>query len=182
MPFVFDAAAAAREALDLPPAAWERHFNSDYYVGDWSGAALRSSGGSVALYAEPQGAAAFSDTPFMRTCPSIAAQLSVFKCPLNSVRLLRLGPGARVREHRDYGLELSTGEARLHVPIVSAGGAHFILNAKPVPMRPGECWYVDVNSPHSVCNEGSAPRIHLVIDCIADDWLKGMLRDAASRD
>jgi hypothetical protein len=180
MPFVFDAAAMARDIRHLPESLWERHFNADYYSGDWSGVALRSNGGRVSLYAQPDGSCEFADTPLLGECPNLAAALGAFACSLNSVRLLRLGPGASVREHRDYGLDWASGEARFHVPIVSES-AEFVLDARPIAMRPGECWYVDVDRPHRVANSGRTARIHLVIDCIVDDWLKGIMIDAASR-
>ena len=179
MPFRFDAAALHRDVAAIGEHYWQPHFNSSYYTGDWSGAALRSSGGAVALYAEPAGAV-FEDTPLLAACPAIAAALRAFRCPLNAVRLLRLGPGARVKEHRDYGLEYGLGEARFHVPVCGEG-AEFFLNRTPVVMRPGECWYVDVDSPHSVANGTSQSRVHLVIDAVVDPWLEGMMNDAASR-
>lgn len=179
MPFAFDADALARDVKNLSESAWERHFNTGYYTGDWSGVALRSSGGRLSLFAHPDGAA-FADTPLLAECPNIAAALSVFACSLNSVRLLRLGPGANVREHRDYGLDWESGEARFHMPIVSEC-AEFVLDGRSIAMRPGECWYVDVDRPHRVANSGSTARVHLVIDCVVNDWLKGIMIDAASR-
>lgn len=180
MPFGFDAAALERDVKNLSEDSWERHFNTDYYSGDWSGVALRSSGGRVSLYAQPEDSSEFADTPLLAACPNLWAALRVFACPLNSVRLLRLGPGANVREHRDYGLDWESGEARFHVPIVSEC-AEFVLDDRPITMRPGECWYVDVDRPHSVANSGKSARVHLVIDCVVNDWLKGMMIDAASR-
>lgn len=41
-------------------------------------------------------------------------------------------------------------------------------------MKPGELWYLNVNRYHSVTNGGSTDRIHLVIDCIVNDWLREM--------
>jgi mannose-6-phosphate isomerase-like protein (cupin superfamily) len=181
VPLSFDAGALFDDVRRLPESAWERHFNTAYYEGDWSGAALRSSGGRIGLYAEPAGQNAFEDTVLLDACPNIRSALTSFRCSLNSVRLLRLGRGARVREHRDYGLEFDSGEARFHVPI-TCDGAEFILDGRRVPMSPGECWYVDVNRPHSVANCGPDARVHLVIDCIVNDWLKGLLSGAASRD
>ena len=37
-------------------------------------------------------------------------------------------------------------------------------------MKPGECWYTNVNFEHSVRNEGENNRIHFVIDCLRNDW------------
>ena len=48
LPFRFDAAALAADALALDESVWQPHFNTGVYEGDWSGVALRSSGGLVA--------------------------------------------------------------------------------------------------------------------------------------
>ena len=45
-------------------------------------------------------------------------------------------------------------------------------------MQPGECWYLDVNKFHTVYNGSARPRIHLVIDAVANDWLYARLREA----
>ena len=37
-------------------------------------------------------------------------------------------------------------------------------------MSEGECWYANFNLPHFVSNEGKTDRIHLVIDCLRNDW------------
>jgi hypothetical protein len=39
-------------------------------------------------------------------------------------------------------------------------------------MEAGECWYVNVDLPHRVNNRGTTERIHLVIDCVVDEWLR----------
>ena len=39
-------------------------------------------------------------------------------------------------------------------------------------MLEGEAWYLNFNLKHSVRNHGVSERIHLVIDCIANDWLR----------
>lgn len=180
MPFRFDAAPAAAEALALEEAAWERHFNTGYYEGDWSGVPLRSTGGRIGLLAAPAAATPFADTEYLERCPGVRSLLALFDSPLNSVRFLRLGPGARVREHRDYGLEPENGEARFHVPLLTGPGAEFVLDGVPVFMNAGECWYIDVSKPHRVGNGGPSPRIHLVVDCIVNDSLRRTMRDAAA--
>jgi len=172
MPFRFDAEALAADALAFDEAQWERHFNTGYYEGDWSGVALRSTGGRISLYPDPNAPAGFSDTPLLAQCPNVRTALRSFECSLTSVRFLRLGSGARVREHRDYGLEFETGEARMHIPVISGPGVEFVLDSREIAMNPGDCWYVDVNRPHRVANPGNEPRIHLVIDCIVNDWLR----------
>jgi len=170
MPFRFDADGLAEDARRFDEPSWERHFNTGIYQGDWSGIALRSTGGRISLYPDPH-AGGFADTEHLAKCPHVRAALETFRCPVGSVRFLRLGEGARVKEHRDYGLEFATGEARLHVPVLSGPGAEFVLDGREIAMKPGDCWYVDVNRPHRVANPGPGVRIHLVIDCTVNDWL-----------
>jgi len=98
---------------------------------------------------------------------------------LRSARLLKLAPGSCIREHRDYGLSMENGEARLHVPISSEDGVEFYLDGELMPMEPGECWYLDLDRPHRVQNLGRSDRVHLVLDCVADDWLRAQVPDAA---
>jgi hypothetical protein len=93
-------------------------------------------------------------------------------CPIRSVRLLRLAPGAVIREHRDAGLRYEQGEARLHIPIATNAAVEFVLDGDRHVMEAGECWYVNVDLPHRVNNRGTTERIHLVIDCVVDDWLR----------
>lgn len=177
LPLRFDMAALARDALALEDSAWLPHFNTSYYQGDWSGAALRSVGGrSDTIYPDPASTLPWLDTPLLALCPSIAAALDRLECEKTSVRLLRLGPGARVREHRDHALGYEDGECRLHVPVVHGPGAEFVLDGVPVVMADGECWYVNVNQPHAVANSGNSSRIHLVIDVVVNDWFTSALQ------
>jgi hypothetical protein len=180
LPFRFDAAALAADADQLAEERWERHFNTSYYEGDWSGVALRSTGGRLSIYPDPSPEARFADTPLLAACPAVRGVLESLRCPLTSVRFLRLGSGARVREHTDLRLGYEDGEVRLHVPVRSGPGVEFFLDGTPLEMEPGECWYVNVNRPHRVANPGPAVRIHLVIDCVVDDWLRAVLLDAAA--
>jgi hypothetical protein len=178
---VFDAAALAGDVARLQPADWVPHFNAQLYEGDWSGAALRSVGGRPdSIYPDPAPTEPWADTELLRRCPALAETLSFFRCELLSARLLRLGPGARVNEHRDYRLGYDDGELRLHIPITAGPGAHFHLDGEPVPMAAGECWYVNVNRPHRVRNDGGFARIHLIIDAVLDGWLKNQVGAALS--
>ena len=46
----------------------------------------------------------------------------------------------------------------------------FTLAGKKLEMKPGECWYTNVNHIHSVSNHGKTDRIHLVIDGQRNEW------------
>jgi hypothetical protein len=177
LPFSFDARALSTDVAGFAESDWEGHFNQQYYQGDWSGIALRSTGGRLSLFSDPNGT--FSDTAALGACPAVRAALSELKCDFCAVRFLRLGSGARVREHRDYGMGMECGEIRLHVPIQNGPGSEFVLAGTPLEMAPGECWYVDVSLPHAVANKDVERRVHLVIDCVVNDWLRDVLFGAA---
>jgi hypothetical protein len=160
----------------LPDDAWIPHFNTAYYQGEWSGVALRAVGGRpLQLYPDPAATEPYADTPTRRECPHLDAALGRFRCELLSARLLRLSPGALIREHRDYKLGYEDGEVRIHVPLTTSPEVEFLLAGERVEMVPGEAWYLDLNLPHAVANRGPTHRVHLVVDCIVNPWLDEQL-------
>lgn len=182
LPWTFPVAALAAEARAVPAEAWSPHFNTGIYEGDWSAAALRApvgGVGSLLTYPDPT-ASGFAATPLLDACPAIAAVLAAIPAPLLSARLLRLGEGASIHEHRDHKLGHADGEARLHVPVVEPPGAELVCDGELVPMAAGECWYVDVSHRHRAHNAGPGPRIHLVVDCRVGPEIDDVLRSAAS--
>lgn len=159
------------DANKFSGADWIPHFNTGYYEGDWSGVALRSSADAhVALYPDPN-AETFHDTEMMERCNYIPDVIASFKCGMESARLLRLGPGDRILEHRDHKLSFQDGVARIHVPIKTSPHVQFFLDGNEVKMGEGEAWYLNFNLKHKVSNDGPDERIHLVLDCIVNDWL-----------
>jgi len=178
LPLVFDALAMAAEVEALAPDAWTPHFNQAIYRGDWSGVALRAPGGQDAtLYSDPT-AADFGDTPMARRCPAVAGALAQLCCPLTTVRLLALGPGSCIAQHCDFWLAFEDGEVRLHIPVVTDSAVEFVLDGRRVDMRAGECWYLNLNLPHRVANRSPVRRVHLVVDCQVNAWLRSLFDQA----
>jgi hypothetical protein len=176
LPLAFDTGALQRDVDSLAADEWVPHFNKAYYSGDWSGVALRSVGGRpTQLYPDPAAAEPYGDTPTLARCAALADALGRFDCELLSARLLRLGPGASIREHKDYRLGYEDGEIRVHVPISTSADVEFLHLGEPVAMGPGEAWYLDLNLPHAVSNRGTTARVHLVVDCVVNDWLDRLL-------
>lgn len=177
LPLAFDADAMRADLDRIAPDEWMPHFNTGIYEGDWSGVSLRSVGGRPdTLYPDPAAADPFADTEVLGRCPALRAAVARFECPLLAVRLLRLGPGAAIGEHRDFRLGHEDGEVRIHVPLTTSGAVEFVHAGERVDMAPGEAWYLNFNLPHSVANRGAEPRIHLLVDCVVDPWLDGLLR------
>jgi hypothetical protein len=174
--FRFDPAQLLENLGRVRPEDWVAHFNKQEYEGDWSGVSLRSVGGAAgAIYPDPMATAPFVDTPVLARCPYFQTVLAQFHCPLRSVRLLRLGARSRIREHRDYKLGYEDGEVRIHVPVTTNPDVDFFVNGQKLQMDAGESWYINFNLPHRVVNRGTTPRIHLVIDCEVNDWLRALL-------
>ncbi len=181
LPLRFDAAGMRRDLATLPEEAWQPHFNKGCYEGDWSGIALRAAHeGPRALYPDPAADALYADTPVMARCERIRAVVAAFQCDLLSVRLLRLASGSIIREHRDYRLSASDGEVRLHVPVVTTPEVEFTIEGQRLFMPEGSCWYCDFSLPHSITNRSPIDRIHLVLDCRVNDWLRDMLLETAT--
>jgi len=177
----FDAALLKADLRALVAEDFIPHFNTGYYEGDWSVVPLRSvGGGSRQIYPDPASRAAFADTPLLDGCPYFRQVMGFFACPQQAVRLLRLKAGSVIKEHTDLDLGYDDGEVRLHIPVVTNAQVVFMLGGRRVAMAEGECWYNDFNLPHSVANNGATDRIHLVLDCVLNDWLRALIEEAAA--
>ncbi len=176
LPFQFDVARLQADLACIMAEEFVPHFNTAYYQGDWSAVPLRSIGGRTDhIYPDPTAKHAFADTPLLARCAYIREVLATLHCPQQAVRFLRLKAGSIIKEHRDYELGFEDGEVRLHIPVITNPDVEFVLNQVRVAMNEGECWYLNVNQPHRVANRGATDRIHLVIDCVVNDWLRALL-------
>lgn len=172
LPIEIDLKTVKEDLARLVAEDWTPHFNTQYYEGDWSGAALRAAAGAhVPLYADPT-AESYVDTELLTRCPAVTSVLTKFHCETETVRFLRLGPGAVIRDHRDYKLSLEDGLARVHIPIKTSSKVEFYLDGELLDMKEGEAWYLNFNLYHSVRNNGDEERVHLVIDCVVNDWFR----------
>ena len=175
LPLQFDPAGLQSDLARLGAGEWVAHFNTGYFTGDWSGAALRSVAGSGTTVYADMNHGEFADTALLQQCQHLRAVVETFQCPLRSVRLLRLTAGSIIREHRDYDLGYDAGEVRIHVPVITNSQVEFYLDNRRILMGEGECWYLDLNRPHRVHNLGGTDRVHLVIDCQLNDWLRDLI-------
>jgi len=147
------------------------HFNKNDYSGDWTSISLRSENGEMNnIFALPQTEKKYRDTELLQKCTYFKAIIDSFECEKESIRLLNLKPDSIIKEHTDYNLGYEDGIFRIHIPITTNEGVHFFINHEEVKMLPEECWYGNFNLPHSVRNDGETDRIHLVMDCLRNDW------------
>jgi len=157
----------------IDASGWLPHLNRKQYSGDWEVLPLRSPGGdSKHVVADQMNENAFVNTPFMEQFPSVKKFTEELNCSVMAVRLLKLKTRALIKPHRDLELCFEKGEARIHVPVFTNPGVEFILDEERLLMKEGECWYINANLVHSVSNHGTTERIHLVIDCTVNEWLK----------
>lgn len=173
----------ALEAAALPETAWIRHFVPDHYRGDWSVLPLRAPADAVhpiMQITSPPDCDNWVETSHLDACPAMRSALNLLHCEVNAVRLMRLGPGSEIREHRDHDLSAEFGSARLHLPLTTNPDVEFLVNGRAVAMLPGELWYLRLSDPHAVVNRGTSERIHMVIDVRVNKWLGGILWEAAS--
>lgn len=177
LPFEFDKERLLRDLEQFGPDDWTPHFNTGYYDGDWSGIALRApKDAHLDLYPDST-AETFVDTKMLDRCSYIPSVLASFKCVLESARFLRLTAGSQIKEHRDYKSGYEDGYVRLHIPIVTDPLVEFYLDGQRIDMHPGEVWYVNVNLKHRVLNNSAIDRVHLVVDCLVNDWLRTIFKD-----
>ncbi|KFN46738.1 aspartyl/asparaginyl beta-hydroxylase domain-containing protein [Arenimonas metalli] len=160
---------------------WVDHVNQRDYTGRWDVLPLRCQRQHAAAHPVLQGFALeggedWQDLPVLDGCPSIRGLLAALDCPLQAVRLMRLHAGAEIHPHRDPGLGIEHGLARLHLPVRTHEAVGFLVDGERMPMQAGELWYFNADQVHEVHNRGVEDRIHLVIDCVANDWLVAMVQ------
>lgn len=168
------------EINHLLQLVWVDHVNQHDYTGGWAVLPLRCQREHVNAHPILQGFAIaagdeWENLPVLASCPIISGLLNSLQCPIKSARLMRLQAGAEIKPHRDHELGMDYGEARLHMPIHTSEKILFTVNEQRVPMIAGELWYINTDQIHAVSNFGDEDRINLVIDCVANDWLRAQI-------
>jgi mannose-6-phosphate isomerase-like protein (cupin superfamily) len=180
----FDAIAMQEEVHRLTNGWWKEHYNKKHYEGGWSIIPLRSAGGDpdniYSLHNSGNETVRYQDTPLLQNCPYIKTVLDFFTCEKTAVRLMKLNAGAVIKEHTDHEMSFEEGEARFHIPVQTNKLVDFFILDEKIPMQEGQCWYLNLSLKHRVSNTGSEDRIHLVIDCLVNDWIKALFQNETS--
>ena len=183
LPFQFDEKRLLYDLELIKNQKWIPHFNQDGYEGNWKIIALYAKNGDASnVYEITSSANEISETQLLKGCSYLKEVIAKFECPLFSVRLLRLGKGAKIKPHRDNQLGYEDNNFRLHIPIITNDKVDFVLDGMRMEMLPGECWYTNVNFIHSVENNGDSDRIHLVIDGERNAWSDELFFSLAPRE
>ncbi len=134
---------------------------------DWRILPLRSVGGDPQR-TDPGGAGLtdFADTPWLAKAPYLGQVIAAVPAPVRSVRLMALGTGTTVHEHRDGKYGFAWGTLRLHVPIQTNSGCVVVIDGRSRHWEAGRLWFGDFGRLHYVANTGDRTRVHMVIDCL----------------
>ena len=173
LPLRFDVARMQRDSDQFTASEWISHFNTGAYDHGWSCVPLRSPGGADG-HIMPVDGATYVGTPQLMRCPCLREVLAGFACDIRAARLMALAPGAMIRAHRDAGTSLADGLIRIHIPILTSPQVLFTIDGETVHFTAGHAWYMDASCLHAVHNQGTTPRIHLVLDCITNAWLEAL--------
>ncbi|MEO1023177.1 MAG: aspartyl/asparaginyl beta-hydroxylase domain-containing protein [Bacteroidota bacterium] len=157
--------------LETAQLTWVNHFNERDYDGSWTGIPLRAPKHAHHPLNTGDEQSEYEDTELLKQLEYIPQVIETFKCRATSVRLLKLAPEAKIKEHTDPDLSFWNGYIRLHVPILTNEQVNFTLDGHRMDMKPGECWFAEFSKTHSVYNGGATDRIHLVMDCEVNDWV-----------
>ena len=107
-------------------------------------------------------------------------------CKYERVRFMKLEAGKIIGKHSDKidkDLGFDDGQIiRVHVPIRTNDDVVFSLFessrakvAHEYRLKTGHYYYTDVTKPHAVRNMSEVDRIHLVVDCYANDSLRTLI-------
>lgn len=176
LPFAFHVEQLLRDMETCSALTWKQHFNNADYSGDWTSIALYSASGDASDITTF--GSTFRPTALLGKCAYFSEVIASIHCEKESVRLLNLAAGSVIHEHRDRGLRYEEGCFRLHIPLQTNRDVDFVVGGMKMEMLAGECWYANFDLPHSVENRSSVARVHLVIDCLRNEWSDALFAEA----
>ncbi len=178
----FDQEELQGELRNISEKHWLPQLYKMNYDGKWTSLALLSPDGDNNTFSSASANEGLKETVILQNSPYLQQVLSSFSCTLISARLLRLNAGSHIKPHKDYKLGYENNNFRVHIPIVTNKDVEFVLGGEQLNMLPGECWYTNVNFTHSVANNGSEDRIHLVLDAERNQWSDEMFFSLAPKE
>ncbi len=82
---------------------------------------------------------------------------------ITRIQLARLKPGAEIKPHVDQS-QMLIAVHRLHLPLITNEHVTFTIDGSTTTMAAGKLYELNNRLRHSVVNNGTADRIHLIID------------------
>src|SRR5499427_5890298 len=134
-------------------------------------------GGSQSTFPSAAGTGHYQETEELQRAPYLKRILDELKCPKEVVRILFLPPEGHIKDHFDFHTSFQFGLLRLHIPIVTHPDVVFLIDGQRMNWKPGELWYGDFSKVHSVKNDSSIVRVHMVIDVQINDFVLSLFPD-----
>lgn len=177
LPFQFNSELLKADLEKCMNFSFQKNYIPKNYDGENYILPLRSIDGKLnRIAAIPGNLERYKDTPALTESTYFQEVIATFLCEKETIRLMNLPPGGKINTHIDHESGYEDGYFRIHIPVITNDEVYFILNDKRVNMKSGEAWYTNVNLPHSVKNAGSTNRVHLVIDCVRNEWSDELFR------
>ena len=173
LPILFDADRLAQEVAAIPESAWRGHPKG--FPGNDALTLITNDG-------DPNSDArggAMAPTPHLLACPYLMQVLETLGGTWGRSRLMRLSGDSEVTPHVDTDYYWRD-HMRVHVPIVTQPTVRFICGDEEVNMKAGECWVFDTWTLHSVHNDATRSRIHLVADTVGGGELLSLMEQGRS--
>jgi len=173
LPILFDADRLAEEVAAIPESAWRGHPKG--FPGNDALTLITNDG-------DPNSDArggAMAPTPYLLACPYLMQVLETLGGTWGRSRLMRLSGDSEVTPHVDTDYYWRD-HMRVHVPIVTQPTVRFICGDEEVNMAAGECWIFDTWTLHSVHNDATRSRIHLVADTVGGGELLSLMEQGRS--
>lgn len=161
------------EALTVP-CEWATEYGQYQSGGWWTLSLLNDSGVPADVSIKDCDPV---ETTLLQQMPVTRKFLSSLGLCYMWVRLAKLGPNSFLWEHRDYA-ELNGSERyRIHVPLVTNSSAVLVTGGAKIQLRAGHLWRLTPTHVHGACNLFGPDRLHLIMDCYADDGVARTITD-----
>lgn len=103
--------------------------------------------------------------------PIIKSLESIHNGKVGKCLFIKLPANKSVGEHTDK-MDYLGAVRRHHIAITTNEDVTFFVNKESKNMKVGECWEINNSLPHSVENNGSTDRIHLLLDILPNQFIK----------
>lgn len=172
LPFNFDSAIIKKELSQFSKSDFNDIYNPSVSLETlWLKHLIEPKGG-------PESIPKFYPNEALKKCPYLLSIFLKFECRVEAFRVHTLDPGARIRPHKDSGYSFELGKVRLHIPVQTNELVKIMVLNNQVQMKEGECWYCNFNKLHEVHNQSEEPRVHLILDCMVNEWLENVFEKA----
>ncbi len=162
------------EAMTVP-SCWMAEYG-DYQSGGWWTASLFNESGDPSDVAirdcHPM------PTTLLQRMPHTRRLLDALGLQFMWVRIARLAANSFLWEHRDYDELAPVERHRLHIPLSTNPSAYLVFGGFKVHLQPGHIWRLSPTFRHGACNLYGPDRLHLILDCYADDAFSRFTADA----